>query len=100
MAGSFETHSFMASITIHCPRCNSGRVCRHGKTPAGHVRYRCPFCPHVFQLTYTYEARKPGVKEKIVDMAFNGSGVSDTDRVLKIGINTVIRALKNSPQGK
>jgi transposase-like protein len=54
----------------------------------------------VFQLTYTYEARKPGVKDKIVDMAFNGSGVRDTARVLKIGINTVIRALKNSPQGK
>ncbi|MNJ58381.1 hypothetical protein D3C77_540110 [compost metagenome] len=29
--------------------------------------------PHVFQLTYTYEARKPGVKDKIVDMAFNGA---------------------------
>ena len=43
---------------------------------------------------------KPGVKDKIVDMAFNGSGVRDTARVLKIGINTVIRALKNSPQGK
>ncbi|ALP42051.1 IS1 family transposase [Aeromonas schubertii] len=54
----------------------------------------------MFQLTYTYEARKPGVKDKIVDMAFNGSGVCDTARVLKIGINTVIRALKNSPQGK
>ncbi len=86
--GVFETHSFMASIN------------RHSKPPAGHVRYRCPVCPHVFQLTYAYEARKPGVKDKIVDMAFNGSGVRDTARVLKIGINTVIRALKNSPQGK
>ncbi|MEV3841716.1 IS1 family transposase [Aeromonas enteropelogenes] len=84
----------MASITVHCPRCNSDHVYRHGKTPAGHVRYRCPVCPHVFQLTYTYEARKPGVKDKIVDMAFNGSGVRDTARVLKIGINTVIRTPK------
>ncbi len=48
----------------------------------------------MFQLTYTYEARKPGVKDKIVDMAFNSSGVRDTARVLKIGINTVIRTLK------
>ncbi len=37
---------------------------------------------------------------KIVDIAFNGAGVRDTARVLKIGINTVLRALKNSPQGK
>ena len=100
MKSRFGTNSFMTSITVHSPRCNAGRVYRHGKTPAGHVRYRCPVCPHVFQLTYTDEARKPGVKEKIIDMAFNGSGVRDTARVLKIGINTVIRALKNSPQGK
>lgn len=90
----------MATLTVHCPRCQSARVYRHGKTPAGHARYRCPACPHVFQLTYTYEARKPGVKDKIVDMAFNGSGVRDTARVLKIGINTVLRTLKNSTQGK
>ncbi|AHA67484.1 Transposase [Shigella dysenteriae 1617] len=30
-------------------------------------------------------------------MAFNGAGVRDTARTLKIGINTVIRTLKNSP---
>lgn len=38
---------------------------------------------HVFQLTCTYEARKPGVKEKIVDMAFNGSGARDTKRLAR-----------------
>ncbi|WP_252353685.1 IS1-like element transposase [Aeromonas jandaei] len=31
-------------------------------------------------------------------MAFNGSGFCDTDRVLKIGINTVIRTLKALPK--
>ncbi|MGL5305718.1 MAG: IS1 family transposase, partial [Aeromonas veronii] len=25
----------MASITVHCPRCNSDHVYRHGKTSAG-----------------------------------------------------------------
>ena len=69
-------------------------------TQVGHVCYFCPACPHVFQLTYTYEARKPGVKDKIVDIAFNGAGIRDTARVLKNGINTVLRALKNSPRGK
>ncbi|HFI8955679.1 TPA: IS1-like element transposase, partial [Escherichia coli] len=39
---------------------------------------------------------KPGVKEQITEMAFNGAGVRDTARTLKIGINTVIRTLKNS----
>jgi len=40
--------------------------------------------PEAFpQLTYTYQARKPGVKEPIVDMAFNGAGVRDTATTLK-----------------
>jgi transposase-like protein len=75
-------------------------VYRHGKPPAGHLRCRCPACPHVFQLTYTYEARKLGVKEKIVEMSFNGSGVGATASIRYIGIYTVPRALKNSHQGK
>ncbi|PQN06291.1 IS1 family transposase, partial [Shigella dysenteriae] len=28
-----------------------------------HDRFRCRDCHRVFQLTYTYEARKPGIKE-------------------------------------
>ncbi|OZI15021.1 hypothetical protein CE195_04630 [Sodalis-like symbiont of Philaenus spumarius] len=36
------------------------------------------------------------LKSRSVDMAFNGAGVRDTARTLKISINTVIRALKSS----
>jgi transposase-like protein len=86
----------MARVNVHCPRCQSALVYRHGQSQKGYDRFRCRECHRVFQLTYTYEARKPGVKEQIVEMAFNGSGVRDTARVLKIGLNTVIRALKNS----
>ncbi|CDL84577.1 hypothetical protein XCR1_1980007 [Xenorhabdus cabanillasii JM26] len=35
------------------------------------------------------------MKERIIDMAMNNSGVRDTARVLKVGINTVIRTLKS-----
>lgn len=54
--------------------------------------YCCPACPHLFQLAS--EGRKPGVKEKIVGMAFNGTVIRNTARALNIGINTVLRALK------
>ncbi|HAX4855714.1 TPA: IS1 family transposase, partial [Escherichia coli] len=54
----------MASVTVHCPRCQSSLVYRHGQNPKGHARFRCRDCYRVFQLTYTYEARKPGVKEQ------------------------------------
>ncbi|WP_163014082.1 IS1-like element transposase [Streptomyces sp. S1] len=47
-------------------------------------------------MEYINNASKPGVKERIVEMSINGSGVRDTVRVLKVGINTVIRVLKKS----
>lgn len=52
----------MASVNIHCPRCQSAQVYRHGQNPKGHDRFRCRDCHRVFQLTYAYEARKPDVK--------------------------------------
>ncbi len=82
----------MARVIVHCPRCQSAQVCRHGQNPKGYDR----FCRRVFQITDSYEARKPGIKEQITEMAFNGAGVSDTARTLNVGINTVIRTLKNS----
>ena len=75
----------MASVNIHCPRCQSAQVYRHGQNPKGRDRFRCRDCHRVFQLT---------------EMAFNGAGVRDTARTLKIGINTVIRTLKNSRQSE
>ncbi|ELH7068926.1 hypothetical protein Q9F08_000117 [Salmonella enterica subsp. enterica serovar Kentucky] len=63
---------------------------RHGRSSSRHERFRCRPCRRVFQFSYTCEARKPGVKEHIVDMAFNGADVRDTAKTLKIGINTVI----------
>ncbi len=45
-------------------------------------------------LKYRYKAYEPGVKEKIVEMAINGSGVRDTGRVLGISKTTVINTLK------
>ncbi|EIH1623494.1 IS1 family transposase [Escherichia coli] len=84
----------MASVTVHCPRCQSAQVYHHGQNPKGHARFRCRDCHRVFQLTYTYEARKPGIKEQITVMAFNGAKIRDTARTLKVGVNTVIRTFK------
>lgn len=88
----------MASILVKCPSCQSELVYRHGKARSGLQRYRCRDCHHCFQLEYLYEANKPGVTDKITDMAMNGSGVRDTGRVLGISITTVIAHLKNSPR--
>lgn len=89
----------MASVTVHCPRCHSDDVYRHGRSCSWHERFRCRSCKRVFQLTCSYKARKSGIKELSVEMAHNGAGVRDTPRTLKIGINTVIRTLKSSRPG-
>jgi insertion element IS1 protein InsB len=47
-----------------------------------------------FQLDLSYKGRSPEIKEQIIDMALNGSGIRDTARVLKISPTTVINELK------
>ncbi|EMO7867063.1 hypothetical protein WDR94_004154 [Citrobacter amalonaticus] len=44
-------------------RCNSDEIYRHRHSSSQHERFRCRSCKRVFQLTYTDEARKLGVKE-------------------------------------
>jgi transposase len=85
----------MATIQIKCRYCNSEKIIKNGSNKKdGHQRYRCQNCRRSFQLDYTNNACKPAVKETIIDMAMNGSGVRDTARVLKIDIGTVISTLK------
>jgi len=47
-------------------------------------------------LNYRYRVCQAGIKEQVVEMAINGSGIRDTARVLKISKNTIIRTLKKS----
>jgi len=47
-------------------------------------------------LNYRYRACQAGIKDQVVEMAINGSGLRDTARVLKINNNTIIRTLKKS----
>lgn len=87
----------MAKIEVKCRYCTwSEQVIKAGQSISNQQRYYCGNCNKYFQLDYINNASKPGVKEQIVEMAMNGSGVRDTVRVLKVGINTVIRTLKKS----
>jgi insertion element IS1 protein InsB len=44
----------------------------------------------------TYKGLSPEIKEHILDMALNGSGIRDTARVLKVSPTTVINELKKN----
>ena len=87
---------------IECPRCgDSTHIKKSGRHAHGVQRYRCwqSDCPtQTFMLDYRYKASEPGVKDLVVEMALNGSGLRDTARVLAINKGTVISTLKKSEQ--
>ena len=89
----------MAEAAVRCPHCQSEAVVRYGKASNGKERFRCQQreeCGRTFLRTYAYLGRLPQVKQQIVDMTLNGSGIRDIARVLLVGTNTVIRELKKS----
>jgi len=74
---------------------------KSGCSVRGVQRYRCQQqdCPtKTFMQEYRYKAHEPGIKEQIVEMAINSSGIRDTARVLNISKNTVISTLKKRGQ--
>ncbi len=79
---------------------NAGtEVVKHGKSPVGKQRYRCQNseCPYrTFVLSQTYPGRTQQVKQQIVEMTLNGSGVRDIARVLHVSPTTVIQELKKT----
>ncbi|SFO02645.1 Transposase [Xenorhabdus japonica] len=89
------------TIAVVCRYCGQTEsVRRHGTGKADFPRYYCKDCQKTFQLNYRYNSHKPGIKEKVIDMAMSGSGIRDIGRVLGIGINMVIRTLKYSHQSR
>jgi insertion element IS1 protein InsB len=87
----------MTCISLRCPYCHSDQVVKRGKTRRGTQLFLCQNAaciPRSFLLEYSYRERLPEVKQQIVDMSLNASGVRDTARVLRISTATVLRALR------
>jgi transposase-like protein len=87
----------MVPMAVTCPYCQSDHSVKRSQTDTGKQRYRCqdPSCPHPsFRLNPAYKGRLPEIKEQIIDMALNGSGIRDTARVLGISTDTVLNELK------
>jgi transposase-like protein len=86
-------------LSVQCPHCHSEEVIKNGKSAEGKQRYRCQNenCPdRTFILNQSYPGRTRQVKQQIVEMALNGSGVRDIARVLRISPTTVIQVLKKT----
>ncbi len=77
----------MALIEVLCPGCELEQVVKFGVNAQGKQRYSChnPDCSkNTFILTYKNKGYLAEVKQQIIEMALNGSGIRDTARVLGI----------------
>ena len=85
---------------IQCSHCQGTDLQKNGKSPNGTQRWYCKACKRYFRLDYRYNACKKGVKEKIIEMTLNSSGVRDTGRVLSISKDTVCTVLKKNAKNE
>jgi transposase-like protein len=85
---------------ILCPQCSEADLHKNGRCSNGTQRWYCKGCKKYFRLDYSYNAYKPGVKEKIIDMTLNSSGVRDIGRVLNISKDTVCAVLKKNAKNE
>ena len=83
---------------ITCIHCNGSDLVKNGHSENGTQRWCCRQCKKSFQLTYRYNAHKPGIKEQITVLTLNSSRVRDISRSLKINKNTVISELNKKLQ--
>ena len=81
---------------ITCPYCSSNELSKNGKSVNGTQRFRCKACSKYFQMSYRYNARKIGMKEKIIELTLNSCGVRDISRTLQIHRDTVTGTLKKN----
>ncbi len=82
---------------MQCPDCHSTDIIKHGKSLEDKQRFLCQnydCLRQTFILDYTYPGRMQKVKQQIVEMSLNSSGIRNIARVLKVGTTTVIRELK------
>jgi transposase-like protein len=86
--------------TIQCRYCSGTDLQKNGKCTNGFQRYFCKLCQKQFRLDYRYNAYKQGVKEKIIELTLNSSGVRDIGGVLSISKDTVTSVFKKNAQNK
>jgi insertion element IS1 protein InsB len=87
----------MTFIAVRCPHCHSEQIVKRGKTARGTQRYLCQnaLCATgSFLLDYRNRGCVSEVKQQIIDMSLNASGVRDTARSLHISPTTVLSELK------
>lgn len=81
---------------LHCPSCQGTDRVRHGsRLRASNAIGTGSACiegrGRTLLLDYAYAGQSPEVKQQIIEMAMNASGIRDTVRVLHISPSTVLK---------
>ena len=87
----------MAVVAVQCPECESREVVKYRQQPNGEQRWRCnnPHCQwRSLLLQYHNTGWVPEVKQQMIEMALNGSGIRDAARMLGVSPTTVTTILK------
>lgn len=86
----------MSGSQLEGPPCHNTEVVKNGKSAAGKQRYRYQnfACLKRISLSPTALRRTRQVKQQIVEMILNGSGVRGMVRVLYVSATSVIEELK------
>ncbi len=84
--------------SIICPACSSLNIKKNGINKQTKQRYRCNGCGKQFILRYSYRAYLRQIRELIVPMCLNGSGIRDISRVLRISATTVMKIISRQAE--
>ena len=87
----------MTCIVVRCLHCHSTQIVKRGKTHRGTPRSLCQNTTCTtgsFRLDYRNRGCLPEVKQTVIDMSLNASGIRDTARVLRISTDTVLSELR------
>ncbi len=79
---------------IACPRCSSRNIKKNGTTANRKQKYQCKDCRRQFITTYTYRGWMPVLRNLIVPMTMNSSGIRDIARVLSMSTQTVLKTIR------
>jgi insertion element IS1 protein InsB len=79
---------------VACPSCSSRNIKKNGTTTNRKQKYRCKDCCRQFITDYRYRGCVPVLRNLIVPMTMNSSGIRDIARVLSISTQTVMKVIR------
>ena len=89
-------------IPVECPKCgDTNSIVKFGQTSNRKQRFFCQIkkcTTSTFIIDHERKGWQPEIKEKIIEMTLNGSGIRDISRVLGVCTETVMSEIKKKKQ--